>query len=87
MPRKRIGWFVYVLRCADGSLYAGTCLDFAARLARHNAGTGAKYVRSRLPAVLAWSVRAASESAARRREAAIKRLTKAAKEALVASAR
>ena len=41
--------FFYLARCADESLYAGTCVDLDARLEKHNAGTGAKYTRSRRP--------------------------------------
>ena len=49
-------WSVYILRCADGSLYTGIALDVEKRLAQHNAGKGAKYTRARLPAMLtAWS--------------------------------
>ncbi|MEZ4394189.1 MAG: GIY-YIG nuclease family protein [Polyangiales bacterium] len=47
-------WTLYLLRCADGSLYTGIALDLAARLAAHNAGRGAKYTRARLPVTLAW---------------------------------
>ena len=43
------GWCVYLLRCRDGSLYAGATNDVAGRLARHAAGKGARYTRSRLP--------------------------------------
>lgn len=76
-------WFVYLVRCKDGSLYTGIAKDVAARVARHNAGTGAKYTRSRLPVTLAYEKKMKNETAARKREAAIKRLTKAEKEALL----
>lgn len=77
------GWCVYLLRCRDGSLYAGATNDLAARLARHAAGRGARYTRSRLPVALAWFQPVRGRSAALRREAALKRLTRAEKLALV----
>jgi predicted GIY-YIG superfamily endonuclease len=82
----RRGWHVYLLRCGDGSLYAGATNDLAGRLARHAAGKGARYTRSRLPVELAWSSRARGRGGALRREAALKRLTRAEKLALVATA-
>lgn len=75
-------WFVYLVRCKDGSLYTGITKDVAARVARHNAGTGAKYTRSRLPVVLVYTKKMRSETAARKREATLKRLPKKEKEAL-----
>jgi putative endonuclease len=78
---------VYLLRCADGSLYAGATNDLAARVVRHAAGTGARYTRSRLPVRLVWSELAAGRGAALSREAAVKRLRRGEKLALVASAR
>ena len=76
-------WFVYLVRCKDGSLYTGITKDVAARVARHNTGTGAKYTRSRLPVILVYEKKMKTETAARKREAAIKRLTKQEKEALL----
>lgn len=76
-------WIVYMLRCRDGSLYTGITTDIDARIAKHNAGTGAKYTRSRGPVALVWSQAADSESAARKREAAIKKMTREAKEKLL----
>jgi predicted GIY-YIG superfamily endonuclease len=75
--------YVYLARCRDGSLYAGTCLDLAAREAKHNDGTGAKYTRSRRPVKIIYQEECGTLSEARKREAAIKRLSKAEKEALV----
>ena len=77
--------WVYVLRCADGSLYCGWTPDVEARLAAHRSGRGARYTRSRLPVELAWSRRMPDRSAARREEARIKRLSRPEKLALVAS--
>ncbi|WP_373047509.1 GIY-YIG nuclease family protein [Vulgatibacter sp.] len=69
-------WFVYLLRCADGSLYAGATTDVERRVAQHDAGRGAAYTRARRPVELVWSEPAADRSAALRREAAIKRLSR-----------
>ena len=75
-------YFVYLLRCADGSLYAGYTTDLARRLAVHNAGKGAKYTRSRRPVCLVYAERFASREEALRRECALKRLRRAEKTAL-----
>jgi putative endonuclease len=72
-----------VLRCGDGSLYTGVTNDLARRLARHGAGKGARYTRSRLPIALAWVEPARGRGAALRREAALKRLSRREKLALV----
>jgi putative endonuclease len=74
---------VYLLCCGDNSLYAGATNDLAARLARHAAGRGARYTRSRLPVALVYAEPAPDRGAALRREAALKRLTRAQKLALV----
>lgn len=76
-----------MLRCGDGTLYTGATCDLAARLARHAAGKGARYTRARLPIRLVFSEAAAGRGAALSREAALKRLTRAEKLALVAGAR
>jgi putative endonuclease len=78
---------VYLLRCADGSLYCGWTTDAERRLAEHRAGTASRYTRSRLPVELAAVLPVADRSAALREEARIKRLPRAAKLELVASAR
>jgi putative endonuclease len=70
---------VYLLRCADGSLYCGWTVDLDRRLAAHEAGTASRYTRSRRPVVLAASFPMADRAAARREEARIKRLTRAEK--------
>jgi len=74
--------FVYLLRCRDGSLYCGWTDDLEQRVAKHNAGKGARYTRSRKPVTLVWSEELADRSAALKREIAIKRLTRAQKLAL-----
>ena len=68
--------WVYLLRCADGSLYCGWSSDPARRLRAHNAGRGAKYTRSRRPVALVWQERCADKAAALSREWHIKRLTR-----------
>ena len=80
-------WLVYLLRCRDGSLYTGITNDLPKRLRAHAAGRASKYTRSRLPVWLAYSEPLKSKSAALKREAAIKRLTRAAKLRLIATAR
>ena len=78
--------WVYLLRCADGTLYCGWTVDLDARLAAHNAGRASRYTRSRLPVALAWSDEQPDRTAARREEARIKALPRAAKLALIATA-
>ena len=75
--------WVYVLRCADGSLYTGWTVDLDRRLARHAAGTASAYTRSRRPVELALALPMDDRSAALREEARIKALPRAAKLALV----
>ena len=78
-------WFVYILRCADGTLYTGTATDVDRRAAVHNSGRGAKYTRSRRPVEVVYREACAGKSEALRREAAVKRLSRAEKLALSAS--
>ena len=80
-------WFVYVLRCADGSLYTGATTDLDRRHRRHEAGTASRYTRSRRPTRLVYWEAHPDRGAALRREAAIKALTRAAKLALVRAGR
>lgn len=79
------GWAVYMLRCKDGSLYTGATNDLAQRVARHASGKGAAYTRSRLPVALVFEEKVADRGAALRREAQIKRLSRAEKLALLAT--
>jgi putative endonuclease len=78
--------YVYVLRCADDSLYCGWTTDVERRYAEHAAGTGGRYTRSRLPVELAWSKRMPSRGDAMREEIRIKRLPRAEKLLLLKSA-
>ncbi len=77
-------WYLYVVRCADDTLYTGITTDVARRLDEHNGegGAGARYTRTRRPVVLVYSEPAASRAAAASREAAIKKLTRRQKLAL-----
>ena len=75
--------FVYLLRCADGSLYCGWTTDVERRLAEHRAGSASRYTRSRRPVELAHVIPVDDRSAALREEARIKRLPRAAKLALI----
>lgn len=79
MPR----WSVYIVRCANGSLYTGITTDVAARVASHNAGTGAKYTRAFGPVTLVYQKTMRTPTAARKREAAIKRWSKDEKERFI----
>jgi putative endonuclease len=85
MAGRPAAWQVYLLRCGDGSLYAGATSDLARRVARHATGQGARYTRSRLPVVLVHAEPARDRGAALRREAALKRLTRREKLAVAAS--
>jgi putative endonuclease len=79
--------WVYILRCADGSLYTGWSTDVARRLARHRAGKASRYTASRLPVELELVLGMADRTAARREEARIKALDRPAKLALIAANR
>jgi putative endonuclease len=74
--------WVYLLRCADGSLYCGWTVDLDKRLAAHNAGTASRYTRRRLPVELAWSQEHRDRSSAMKAEVAIKKLPRPDKLAL-----
>jgi len=78
--------FVYLLRCADGTLYAGWTFDIARRLRDHQHGRGARYTRARRPVELLYHERLPSRRAAMRREAQIKRFSRTCKLALAATA-
>jgi putative endonuclease len=77
-------WYVYVARCADGTLYCGVARDVAQRIAEHDAGTGARYTRGRGPLCVALVRRCRDKGRALRLEYAIKQLSRAQKEALIA---
>ena len=80
---KMEGNVVYILQCADGSLYTGWTNDLSRRLAAHQAGKGAKYTKGRLPVSLLYVEKHPSKESAMRREYAIKRLSRREKLALI----
>ncbi|MFC6669156.1 GIY-YIG nuclease family protein [Marinobacterium aestuariivivens] len=82
-------WFVYMLRCADGSLYTGVTTDPERRLREHNDDNrlGARYTRARRPVELAWQEPQPGRGEALRREIEIKALTRRAKLALIAESK
>lgn len=77
------GFWVYLLECADQTLYTGWTVDPAARLRAHNAGRGAKYTRVRLPVRMVYQEACPNKRSAMQREAAIKRLTRVQKLELI----
>lgn len=80
-------WYVYVVRCRDGSLYTGIAKSLEKRLAEHNTDNqlGSKYTRSRRPVKLVYQESFTSRALAAQRESAIKRLPKNQKEMLISS--
>lgn len=75
-------WSVYIVRCADGTLYTGISNDVERRVDLHNQGKGARYTRGRLPVTLVYLEMVGTRAEATRREAAIKRMSRATKLAL-----
>lgn len=80
---KSDAWYVYILRCGDGSFYTGITIDVEKRLKMHRSGKGAKYTRGRGPLELAYTESCESKSHALKREFAIKSLSRAEKESLI----
>ena len=76
-------WIVYLLRCADGTLYTGIAKDVNRRCGQHNAGTASRYTRSRLPVCVVFRESHVSHSSALKREAAIKALSRRQKRSLI----
>jgi UV DNA damage endonuclease len=76
-------WFVYILRCVDGSLYTGITKDVSRRCEQHNAGTASRYTRSRLPVSLEYQETQATQSLALKRESVIKAMSRQEKESLI----
>ncbi len=76
-------WLVYILRCADGTLYTGITNDLTRRYDQHNAGTASRYTRSRLPVALVYQEVQTNRSLALKRELAIKSLSRQQKELLI----
>ena len=81
-------WFMYVVRCADGSLYTGVTTNLKRRVLEHNYGTkGAKYTRSRRPVEVVYEVECCNHSNALKKEWAFKKLSKTRKERRVAESK
>lgn len=76
-------WYLYILRCGDGTLYTGITTDVEKRLEAHRAGTGAKYTRGRGPLELVYREECGSHSDALKREIAIKKMSRKQKEQLI----
>lgn len=76
-------FFVYIARCADNTLYTGYTTDINRRAKEHNQGLGAKYTAHRRPVVIVYTEKCKSQSAAKSREYAIKKLTREAKQNLI----
>lgn len=79
--------YMYLLECADGSLYCGWTNHLSERVEAHNAGRGAKYTRGRRPVTLVYYEEFATRQEAMQREAVIKRLTRQEKKKLIESGR
>ena len=77
------GWIVYIVQCADGSLYTGITKDVVRRCQQHNAGTASRYTRSRGPVKLVYQEDHPDQSSALKREAAIKAMTRREKMAMI----
>ncbi|MFN3188572.1 MAG: GIY-YIG nuclease family protein [Candidatus Paceibacteria bacterium] len=81
-------WYVYIVRCADGTLYTGVTTDLERRMTEHNGLTktanakGAKYTKARRPVVLVYQEEVVGRGEAQRREASLRKLTRAEKEKL-----
>jgi putative endonuclease len=82
-----MGWYVYILRCRDGTLYTGIAVDLRRRLEAHRRGVAAKYTRSRRPVTLAYQEHQPDRSSALKREAALRRLGRTGKLALIRARR
>ena len=76
-------WYLYILRCRDGSLYTGITTDVEKRLEAHRSGKGAKYTRGRGPLELVYREECGDHSAALKREIVVKALTREQKQALI----
>lgn len=76
-------YYVYILKCGDGSFYCGYTIDVEKRFEKHKSGKGAKYTRSRLPLEIVYIEEFETKSEALKRECSIKAMTRAQKEKLV----
>ncbi|MBU1084446.1 MAG: GIY-YIG nuclease family protein [Candidatus Omnitrophota bacterium] len=76
-------WYTYILKCADGSLYAGSTTDMDRRVKEHNSGKGASYTRGRVPIELVYKKSHSARSFAQRHEAEIKKMPRPMKLSLI----
>jgi putative endonuclease len=83
MVKSKLRWWVYILRCVDGTLYTGITTDTARRLLQHNSGKASKFTRSRRPVEMVYRKSLCNQSEALIREAAIKSLNRRDKEKLI----
>lgn len=81
--KKQKSWFVYILKCADKTYYAGITTDIQKRIKTHNSGKGAKYTKMRIPVELAYFESHENRSVATKRELEIKKLSREQKEILI----
>ena len=79
LPQTSASWSLYIVQCADTSLYTGITTDISRRIKEHNTKKGAFYTKNKTPVTLVYQEPMANQSEARKREAAIKRLTRAEK--------
>ena len=82
-PQRR-GWCIYLVKCADGTLYTGITNDLQRRIAQHNRGTASRYTRSRLPVTLVYREGCRGKSSALKKEYRMKSLSRKAKETYIA---
>lgn len=85
MPQETDSWFVYIVQCADNTLYTGIAKNIEQRIEKHNSGTGAKYTRTRIPVTEVYREPCDNRSTATKRELAIKKLSRKQKHALINS--
>lgn len=83
--KEKPSWHLYILNCHDGSFYTGITNNLERRLEQHNAGIASKYTRARLPVSVIYTEQCEGRSDASKREIAVKKLTRKAKENLVSS--
>jgi putative endonuclease len=76
MKKPKSTWHLYILECADGSLYTGITTDVSRRIKQHESGEGAKYTRGRAPLKLLYTKKFKSRSAASKRELEVKKMSR-----------
>ena len=84
LPKEKSSWFLYILKCRDGSLYTGITTDIDKRVTAHNEGRGARFTSGRTPVKLLYYEKQEDRSKATKREREVKKLTRQQKLALIA---